>query len=162
MQEAVPGNVVRAAGAALGRVDDAVEPVADSNLMRREQEHGDGEHREDDEMDRAVDSDDAQHNSIPKRLSSKRELDLLARRWSLTCRRRRRRERHPRVAADAAIPADALLLARNDRILGPEPGGVGPDQLMAAYSTDEQLPVKARPETARLLGTRRAVHRRGC
>ena len=66
---------------------------------------------------------------------------------------RRRRQRHPGVAAHAAIPADAVLLAGDNGILGPEPGCVGPDQLVAPHAADEQLPVKARPETARLLRT---------
>ena len=115
VQESVPGGVRRPRRAALDRVDDAVEEVAHPNLVRREQEDRDGERSQDDEVDGAVDRDDAQHDAVAQRLSAKRQLDLVAGRRRLARGIRRRRERDPRVAADAAVPADAVLLPRDRR-----------------------------------------------
>jgi hypothetical protein len=48
------------------------------------------------------------------------------------------------------MPAHAVHLARHRGILGREPAGVDPDELVAGEAADQQLVVEARPEPARL------------
>ena len=150
-------------GRALNGVHDAVEEVAHADLVRREQEHRDRERGQDDEVDRAVDRDDAQHDPVAQRLPAQRQLDLVTRGGGVSraglsgggsgIHESQRTQRYQRTPS---------LLACDDGVLGPQPRRVGADQLVTAHAADEQLPVEARPEAARLLRARWPVHRRGC
>ena len=67
-----------------------------------------------------------------------------------------RREREPAVAAQAAVPADAVVARPDeDRVLGPQLGGVGPRQQVPAGAARDQLPVQARDVAPRPGGPRR-------
>ncbi len=155
-----PFTCAGVSGRPLHRVDEAIERVAHADLVRGEQEDGDREHREDDEVKRAIDRDDSQHDAVTQRLAAQRQLDLLARRQRLARGTRRRRQRQPRVAAHAAVPAHTVLLAHDHRVLGPELRDIGAEELVPGHAAREQLPVKARPETVGPLGSRRRLHRR--
>src|SRR5205807_5181057 len=62
------------------------------------------------------------------------------------------------VAAQAAVPADPLVLEGEEPVLRAEVGGVQPDQLVSARAAGEQLPVEPGPEPRRLDGPgKRAV-----
>jgi hypothetical protein len=95
----------RVAGSSLDGVDDPEDLPAQRDLVRRDEEDRDGDGREHDDVHRAVDCDHAEDDAVAQRLPAERQLDLLARRRRLARRLRRRRERQPRVAAEAAVPA---------------------------------------------------------
>ena len=65
-----------------------------------------------------------------------------------------RGERQPAVAAQAAMPPGALHLAGEGLVLGAQLGRVEPDELVPAQPADQQLPMKPRPEAARLTHSR--------
>src|SRR5579862_8360336 len=66
----------------------------------------------------------------------------------------RRGQGEPRVAAHAAVPAQAVVLAGEQLILGAQLGRVRAEQQMAVQSTAEQLIAQLRDVPARLLRAR--------
>jgi hypothetical protein len=50
-----------------------------------------------------------------------------------------RAQRDPRVAAQAAVPAQAVRLAGEQAIFVAQPGGIGAEQLVAVQAAADQL-----------------------
>jgi hypothetical protein len=157
VQEAGVHRLVRAGRRALHGVDDTVEEVPQLQLVGGKQRSRDGQGREHDEMDGAVDGDDPQDDLVAQRLAAQRQLDLLTRRRQIALRLVRQSQRQPAVAANAAVPAQPVLLAHDQLVPRPQPGRVRADQLVAADSADDQLPVETRPVEPRPLRPRRSV-----
>ena len=63
--------------AAVDGVHDAIEHVARRDLVPREEEHRDGQLCQHDEVEGAIDRDDAQHDAVAQRLPAEGELDLV-------------------------------------------------------------------------------------
>ena len=153
MQQAVSGVRLARRHAALQVRDDFVESVAQRRAVSREQQHEHAERDQHDEVKRAIERDHAQHDLVAQRLAAQRQLDLLALGRMLARGRRRRRERQPAVAAQAAIPARAVRVLARERArpASRSSRGVGADQLVAAHAADQQLPVQPRAKAARRL-----------
>ena len=109
--------------------------------MRGEHEDRDRERAEHDEVQRAVDRDQPQDDLVAQRLAARRQLDLGALRRGVAGRRARRRQRQPRVAAQAAVPAHPVDLARDERVL-------------RARSSRASMPDRARARAARTRSAR--------
>ena len=148
------------AGASLDGIDDAEVERAQRELVRREQEDRGREQGEHDEVDRAVDSDDPEHDLVAERAAAQRKVDLVPLGRLLVLRVLRRRERQPRIAAHTAVPANTVALERVHPVLRAEPRRVHPDQLMPGDAAHEQLPVEARAVEPRSLRSRRLMQSR--
>src|SRR5205807_2093314 len=101
-------------------------------------------------VERAIDRDQAQHDAVAERLPTRGHLDLVPARRMGPRRLTRRRQRQPAVAAQAAVPAEAAGIAREDGVLRPELGRVEADELVPLEPADEQLVVEALAEPPRL------------
>jgi hypothetical protein len=115
-----------------------------------EQQDGHAEQGEQDEVERAVDGDQAEDDLVAQRLAAKRELDLVAGGGVLAVRRRGRTEGKPAVAAQAAVPANPVLLVGDQPVLGADRARAEPDQLVPRSAAGDQLPVELGAEALRL------------
>jgi hypothetical protein len=142
---------VVAAERGLQVVEHAVEAIVQVVLMVCEQQDGDRQQREHDEVQGTVDCDRTQDDLVAQRLASQRKRDLIQRRQVVARRlgRVRRRQRQPAVAAQAAVPALAVVLADEWRVFGPDLADVEADKLVAVDPAGDELPVKTRYETPR-------------
>ena len=152
--------LVRRARRALDRVDDAVERVANANLVRRRR--GRRQRRAPPSTTKcSARSMAMMRSTIRSRSALPRSGSSISSRGGSVARvgstgggsgshesqRTQRYQRTPSVSRATT------------RVLGPQLGRVGADQLVAADAAGEQLPVKARPKAARLQRSRRTAHR---
>src|SRR5919201_415811 len=140
--------------------DDAQEEPMQILHVSREDQQEDRQAGEHDEVQRAIDRDQTQHDLVAQRLATQRQLEFFPRRQHAARRPQRRFERHPAVAAHTAIPAQTILLEGDDRVLRPQLLDVGAEEGVAADAAHEQLPVETRKVAPRLLRPGRArTHR---
>jgi hypothetical protein len=118
----------------------------------REQQDERAEPAEHEEVKRAIERDQPQHELVAQRLASQRQFDLLALGRADAGGLLGASQREPAVAAQTAIPAlSGGVLARKDRVLGAQLARVRADQLVPAHAADQKLPVKAWAKAARSL-----------
>ena len=98
-----------------------------------------GQGGKDDDVDGAVDGDEAQHIAIPQQGSAQRELDLVAAGDETPGRLGRGRHREPGVAAQAATPPGAVELPDDEGVVGADLGGVSADEHVAAHGAAQLL-----------------------
>jgi hypothetical protein len=136
--------------------DHAVEGVPQVRAVGGEDEDRDAEERQDHEVQRAIDGDEAQHDLVAQGPAAQRQRDLLAPREVLAHGRFGRGHRDPAVAAQAAMPAHPVDDARHQRFGRPQLRDIEPEQLVARQAAHEQLPAQPGDE-ARIdaLATRR-------
>jgi hypothetical protein len=104
-------------------------------LVGGKDEKRDAEQPEHNEVQGAVERDQSQYEAVAQRLAAQRDLDLVAVGRMLAGRRGRGGKGRPGVAAQAAVPSSPVELAGNHGILGPEPRGVGADEMVAGEAT---------------------------
>ena len=134
-------------GAALQVGDDAVEALAEGGAMRGEEQDRDAEQPEDEEVQGAVDRDQAQDDLVAQRASAQRQLDLVAAGRVLARGRRRRRGgpascRSAGSGTSARRPISRTTSASSLAHLR----GIEADELVARHAADQQLPMQARDE----------------
>jgi hypothetical protein len=150
----------RAAHAALQVIEDTSELRIQCGAVVGEQEHRGGERAQDQEVERTVHRDQPQDVTVAQRLASQRQHDLVPCGRVLPGRMLRRGERDPRVAAQAAVPAQAARFPGEQLILGAQRGRVRAQDLVAVQPAADQLIAQLRAEAAWLLGPRRRHVRR--
>jgi len=147
---------LRPAEAVLEVGDRAEDRLAQLVLVLEEGEDQDRQRGEDDEVQRAVDRDQPQHDLVAQRAPAERQLELVAAGRERPRRRRRRRQGDPAVAAQAAVPAGPVVARPGeDRVLRAQLRGVGPREQVPAGAARDQLPVQARDVAPGTGGPRR-------
>ena len=106
-------------------------------------------------MQDPIDGDEAEHVAVAKGAAAQRQVEVLAVGRERPRRMFGRGERHPGVAAKAAVPAQTIVLTNEQAVLGPDVGGIGAYQLVAVQSAPDQLVAQLRQVAPRLLGARR-------
>ena len=155
VQETPAGAAVGPSDPALHRVEDPVERRAQRRPICREEEDRGRQHAEHDEVQEPIHGDHPQHVLVPQRPSPQRKLDLGTLGQMLAPRCIRRRQRHPRVAAHAAVPAQSIAgLPHEEIIFWADRRDVGADQFVAAQPAADQLVVQPPPDTGGPLGPR--------
>src|SRR5581483_11087810 len=142
--------------AALDVREHPVEVLAELLFVRSDQEHGDGQHAENDEVERAVHRDDPEHDLVPQRLAARWKLDLLASGHRSPRGIRRGLEREPAVASNAAVPAQAALVSHDETIRLRDLRDVRAEQSVPSQPADEELVVEGGQEPTGPGRTRRA------
>ena len=132
--------------AALERRKHPLEISLGGLLVGGEDQHDDPQQRQDHEVECPVEGDQPQHDPVAQRLAAGRDLDLSALGWVPARRLHRRRERDPAVAAQAPVPAAAVVFAYEYRILVADFSGVGADQDMALPAAHDKLPADPPPD----------------
>ena len=100
-------------------------------------------------MQRPVGSDQPQHDLVAQRLAAQRQLDLVTFGHARARRRRWRLERQPAVAAQAAVPAHAIALARQRGVGAADVGRVGAREHVPPPPARQQLVGAPRPSALR-------------
>ena len=138
--------------------EDPVVGVAQAFLITGKRDHADAEQRQDHEVKRPVDRDQAQHHLVAQRLAAQRHLNLIAFRQLRALGLLGRRQRQPAVAAQAPVPADGAGLTGEQRVLRAKLRSVGSDEHMAAESARDQLPVDLAPGSRLWMRAGRMMH----
>jgi hypothetical protein len=120
-----------------------------------EQEQRHGQRGQHEEVQQPVQGDQPQHVAVPERAAAQRQYHVRLARRVLGAGLAGRAQRHPRVAAQAAIPAQAVTLPGVQAILGAQPRGIGAEQFVAVQATPDQLVPKLQAVSPRTLGPRR-------
>ena len=130
----------RPAEVGLQDADDLPGGRAPRLAVGREHEDRGAQQGETDDVERAVEGDQPQHVAVAQGTSAQRHLELVGTRDGIARRLLRGRVRHPRVAAQAPVPAQAVgVLPRQERVLGAHGGRVGADEGVAVQGTAQQL-----------------------
>src|SRR5579872_477523 len=153
----------RTACAALQRGEHLDVVVVEQAAVLGEQEDSERQSGEEDEVERPVEHDEAEHVAVPQPPALDRRLDRGRVRREGHRRLVRRREADPCVAAQAAVPAPAVVLAHPHRV-GVDVADLGcpdADELVGLESAGDQLVVDVRAETVVLSRAGRRVPRVG-
>jgi hypothetical protein len=160
VHDAVAAGRHRAARAALQVVEDAGEVRVQRGAVAGEQQDGGGQRAQEQEVQDAVQGDQAQDVTVAQWLAPQRQHDLVPGRRVLPGGMLRRGERQPRVAAQASVPAQAARLPGEQFVLGAQRGRVRAQDLVAVQPAIDQLVAQLRAEAVRLLSPRRRHVRR--
>jgi hypothetical protein len=148
----------RTAQAALQVVQDLGEGGVQCGPVVGEQEHGGGQRTENQEVNHAFQGDQAQDVAIAQRPAPQRQHDVVPGRKVLPGGMGRRGQHEPGVAAQTAVPAQAVLLPHDQLVFRPQLRRVGAEQLMTVQPAADQLVPQLRAETAGVLGPRGQRH----
>ena len=120
-------------------VHDVLVVVMEGLVVRGEGEQRDGQPGQHNDVNGAVDGNEAQDVAVAQGGAAQREVDLVPCLDPLAVRLRRRRPPDPVVAAQAAVPAHVAVLAHQQRVVGRDGGGVQADQDVAGPGAGEEL-----------------------